>query len=405
LGPSLPQMEVASSPTTELTDQVIQRGIRTRSKSIGITKVTRKSASKPLQQIHRSTAGSTQAPRPAERPEPSELSPSDPSEPTGLSELREFSPPHSPPPLPRQRKSARTFFRLGTWNCARGLSDDDKGSCYLKKQLLRSYHCLGIGVTEPQKPFRLKGYDCRHALPHLVVQDKVNASICVMEACPSTLRKQEVNYVSVVCSSQPFQRPTLLACLYLNPSAGLASLNDATLRTAADDIGNWLSTAGTEERHYVLMGDFNTTHQELLGRDRTLRRLLADCHRSRNAATAKSRQGQRLLREIDLLYSSWPCEDFDLELDLEGDEGAKISDHQPVLVVLHGRKSTERQIVPSRPFARDLTRHILSSPAQLTLSAAQESLKSRHMRHKAIAARAPWEQHPDLVTLCKAATR
>jgi exonuclease III len=115
-------------------------------------------------------------------------------------------------------------------------------------------------VTEPQKPFKLKGYKCHHALPHHVVQSKLNASICVMEACTSTLRRQEVNYLSVICDSQPFRHPTLLACLYLNPNAEYSSLNAVTLSIAADDITDWLDSRANSEKHYVLTGDFNATH-------------------------------------------------------------------------------------------------------------------------------------------------
>jgi len=47
----------------------------------------------------------------------------------------------------KYRKSNSTKFRIGTWNCGRGLNDMEDGHCYLKKQLLRSYHCLALGIT------------------------------------------------------------------------------------------------------------------------------------------------------------------------------------------------------------------------------------------------------------------
>jgi hypothetical protein len=79
-----------------------------------------------------------------------------------------------------------------SWNCGRGLSDNDKDS-YLKKQLLLSYRCLALGVSKPQK----EGYSYFFALPHNTLKLKV--PVYIVKHVPAKLRLAEINCVSIVC--------------------------------------------------------------------------------------------------------------------------------------------------------------------------------------------------------------
>lgn len=63
------------------------------------------------------------------------------------------------------------------------------------------------------------GYNTFNAQPRELKQTKVNATIVVKDTLPFEIRKQSINYISVVIPNKVLKRKIFLGAVYLNPQA------------------------------------------------------------------------------------------------------------------------------------------------------------------------------------------
>jgi hypothetical protein len=73
-------------------------------------------------------------------------------------------------------------------------------------------------INEPRRKFQLKGYNCYFAKAAKGKHKKINCGILVSESIDITERITKTDYVSIIARGAPFETPTLLCCLYSNPS-------------------------------------------------------------------------------------------------------------------------------------------------------------------------------------------
>jgi hypothetical protein len=80
----------------------------------------------------------------------------------------------------KNSKIIKSNIRIATWNCARGMNDNDNALSYTKKHLIQSLNCIAVGITECQNSFKIRNYSTIHSKAHTMVQSKINASICFL---------------------------------------------------------------------------------------------------------------------------------------------------------------------------------------------------------------------------------
>ena len=74
-----------------------------------------------------------------------------------------------------------------------------------------------------------------------LTQSKINRLILIKDNITYELRKQEVNYVSVIVKDSSIDtEPLLIACLYINPQPSEEDINDITKDIAYEDIKSFL---------------------------------------------------------------------------------------------------------------------------------------------------------------------
>jgi hypothetical protein len=73
----------------------------------------------------------------------------------------------------------------------------------------------------------INGYNTVISLEAPGAHKKMNAQICLHNSLNFKIRRRDVDYVSVVASGQPLSGPTLVCCVYLNPSGDAATTTRA----------------------------------------------------------------------------------------------------------------------------------------------------------------------------------
>lgn len=110
-----------------------------------------------------------------------------------------------------------------------------------------------------------------------------------------------------------------------------------------------------------MTGDFNSSKTALVKSYPSLGKLIGTFYCSKNPHTAQLRRNQKVLKEIDHIYTSLPSFDVELALQLSGDiEETKLSDHLPIMVRVKGRKASRRIYTPNRGYAKAVTALLLS---------------------------------------------
>jgi hypothetical protein len=67
---------------------------------------------------------------------------------------------------------------------------------------------------------RLGNNVTHHARPAGGDHQKLNCTIAIDPALDVIARRKEIDYISLVARGRPFESPTLLCCIYLNPTKG-----------------------------------------------------------------------------------------------------------------------------------------------------------------------------------------
>lgn len=163
------------------------------------------------------------------------------------------------------------------------------------------------------------------------MRKKRNAMILVHQNLHFSPRVTTVDYVSGIVTGEPLRRPTLVACIYLNPEANaIRTTRENVLLTAERDLTELVNNVNTREFDVIFGGDFNLETDDMEFEDVNgswLFQYLNGLHRSNSGPTSHHRNGSR---EIDFVFSSLRMRDVRNCLP----NARRLSDHSPVCVAM-----------------------------------------------------------------------
>ena len=124
---------------------------------------------------------------------------------------------HQAIPTPRfsyqttEQQTEPTHARILSWNI-NSLRNKTQ-----KKIYINAIRPFAACLIEPRRTMDISGFQATHSLPADGVNKKVNCSILVDNSIPFILKTRAINYISITLPNKPFNKPTLLICLYRNP--------------------------------------------------------------------------------------------------------------------------------------------------------------------------------------------